>query len=161
MFSDPQFWVLVAFVIFIVVVFNPIRKILFSSLDNKIKEIKDSIENAEKLKHETQKSLSEIKKKQNDVKKDIDNIHNEANEKISFLEKDLKEKLEEQINKRKNLASIRISQMTREANNEIQQLITKTAILTSIDIIQKKMNEEEKINLINQSIKEFDTALKN
>ena len=161
MFSDPQFWILVAFIIFIVVVFNPIRKILFSSLDNKIKEIKDSIDDAEKLKNETQKSLSEIKKKQNDVKKDIDDIHNEANEKITLLEKDLKEKLEEQISKRKNLASIRISQMTREANNEIQQLITKTAILTSIDIIQKKMNEEEKINLINQSIKEFDTALKN
>ena len=55
MFSDPQFWVLVAFVIFIVVVFNPIRKILFSSLDNKIKEIKDSIENAEKLKMKPKK----------------------------------------------------------------------------------------------------------
>ena len=39
MFSDPQFWVAIAFIIFILAVTNPIRKILKSSLDAKIKEI--------------------------------------------------------------------------------------------------------------------------
>ena len=34
MFADPQFWVAIAFVIFIAVIFNPIRKILGSTLDN-------------------------------------------------------------------------------------------------------------------------------
>ena len=32
MFSDPQFWVAVAFVAFIELVFNPIRKILTTNL---------------------------------------------------------------------------------------------------------------------------------
>ena len=39
MFADPQFWVAIAFVIFIAVIFNPIRKILGSTLDNKINEM--------------------------------------------------------------------------------------------------------------------------
>ena len=40
MFSDPQFWVAAAFIVFIIAVFNPIRKTLKNSLDSKITEIK-------------------------------------------------------------------------------------------------------------------------
>ena len=65
MFSDPQFWVAVAFVAFIAVIFNPVRKILTTNLDSQIKDIKDKIEEAENLKNETQGTLSEVKKRQN------------------------------------------------------------------------------------------------
>ena len=71
MLSDPQFWVAIAFVIFLLAIFNPIRKILVSSLDTKIEEIKNSIQEAESLKNETQITLSNIKKRQNDVQKEI------------------------------------------------------------------------------------------
>ena len=54
MLSDPQFWVFVAFIIFIAAVFNPIRKILVKSLDTKIDDIKKSIDEAEQLKNEAQ-----------------------------------------------------------------------------------------------------------
>jgi len=60
MFSDPQFWVFVAFVIFIITIFKPAQKIFTSGLDNKIKEIKDSIDQAEKIKNEAQNTLSQI-----------------------------------------------------------------------------------------------------
>ena len=62
MFNDPQFWVLIAFIIFIGIIFNPIRKILLASLDSKINDIKENIDQAEKLKNDTQQTLSEIKK---------------------------------------------------------------------------------------------------
>ena len=57
MFSDPQFWVAVAFFAFIAAVFNPIRKILTTNLDSQIKDIKDKIEEAENLKNETQNTM--------------------------------------------------------------------------------------------------------
>ena len=41
MFSDPQFWVAVAFVAFIAAIFNPVRKILTSNLDAQIKDIRN------------------------------------------------------------------------------------------------------------------------
>ena len=43
MFSDPQFWVAIAFFLFILAIFNPVRKILLKSLDQKILEIKNKI----------------------------------------------------------------------------------------------------------------------
>ena len=62
MFSDPQFWVFVAFIIFIGAIFNPVRKMLSTGLDSKIKEIKNSVDKAEKVKNDSQITLSEIKK---------------------------------------------------------------------------------------------------
>ena len=61
MFVDPQFWVAIAFIIFIVAVFNPIRKMLGTTLNSKIQDIKNSIEEAENIKNETQNTLSDLK----------------------------------------------------------------------------------------------------
>ena len=161
MFSDPQFWVFIAFIIFIGIIFNPIRKILSTDLDNKIKDIKESIDQAEKLKNNTQQTLSEIKKRQNEVKIEIKNIQNEARHKISLIEEKAHIKLKEQINKRNELAKIKIEQITRDANIDVQQYITQTAITATTDILEKKLNEKQRQNLVNQSIAELSSVLKN
>ena len=160
MFSDPQFWVLIAFIIFIGIIFNPIRKILLSGLDSKINDIKESIGQAEKLKNDTQQTLSEIKKRQNEVKIEINNIQKEARYKISLIEDNADTKLKEQINKRGELAKIKIKQMTRDANIDVQRYIAQTAITATIDILEKKLNEKQKQNLINESIAELNIVLK-
>ena len=161
MFSDPRFWVFIAFIIFIGVMIKPVRKILSINLGDKIQEIKDSIDQAEKIKNDAQLALSEIKKRQNEVKGEIDLIEQEAKEKITLIEKNSYTKLIDQINKRNTLASVKIDQMTRDANTEIQKHITQIAISATVNILEKKLNDKEKQNLINQSVNELGSALKN
>ena len=161
MLSDPQFWVAIAFVVFVLAIFNPIRKILSSSLDTKIKEIRDSIDQAEKIKNDAQLTLGDIKKRQNQVKNEIDSIKKEAKEKITIIEKNAHAKLEDQISKRNILASVKIDQMTRDANNEIQNHITQVTISATVNILEKTLNDKDKQNLINRSINELESVLKN
>ena len=161
MFSDPQFWVFVAFIIFIGVIIKPVRKILSINLGDKIQEIKDSIDQAEKIKNDAQLTLGEVKKRQNEVKREIDLIEKEAKEKITMIEQSAKSKLIDQINKRNALASVKIDQMTRDANTEIQKHITQIAISATVNILEKKLNDKEKQNLISQSINELKSVLKN
>jgi F-type H+-transporting ATPase subunit b len=161
MFSDPQFWVAVAFFAFIASVFNPIRKILTTNLDSQIKDIKNKLEEAENLKNETQNTLSEIKQRQNDVQLEIQEIHKEAESKVKQLEKISENKLKDQILKRQFLAEAKIDQLTRDANNSIQSHITSTAIAATISILQQKLNTEEQQKLINKSIQELGSTLKN
>ena len=161
MFSDPQFWVAVAFFAFIAAVFNPIRKILTTNLDSQINDIKDKIEEAKNLKNETQNTLSQIKKRQNDVQAEIQKIHKEAENKVKQLEKIAENKLKDQMLKRQLLAEAKIEQLTRDANNSIQSHITFTAISATISILQQKLNHEEEQNLINKSIQELSLTLKN
>jgi len=161
MFSDPQFWVAVAFFAFIAAVFNPVRKILTSNLDEQIKNIKDKIEEAENLKNETQVTLSEVKKRQNDVQVEIQDIHKEAEKKVLKLEENAEAKLKDQIGKRQILAEAKIDQLTRDANNVIQSHISSTAIAATISILEQKLNNKEQQNLIDKSIEELQFILKN
>ena len=161
MFSDPQFWVAVAFFAFIAAIFNPVRKMLTTNLDAQIKDIKDKIEEAENLKNETQVTLSEIKQRQNDVHLEIQNIRKDAEDKVKQIEKLAENKLKDQIAKRQILAKAKIDQLTRDANILIQSQITSTAIEATISILQQKLSSEEQQKLIDSSIKELSSALKN
>ena len=161
MFSDPQFWVAVAFVAFIAAIFNPVRKILTTNLDSQIKDIKNKIEEAENLKNETQVTLSEVKKRQNDVQAEIADIHKEAEKKVKQLEEIAESKLKDQIAKRQVLAEAKIDQLTRDANNQIQSHISSTAIAATMSILKEKLNTEEQQKLINKSIEELGSVLKN
>ena len=161
MFTDPQFWVAVAFFIFVAAIFNPIRKILTSNLDTQIKQIKVSIDEAENLKNEAKITLSEIEQRQSEVQKEIELIHKDAKNKIIKIEETTEQKLNDQIQKRQVLASAKIDQLTRDANHEIQQNITSTAIEATVNLLQKKLDLNEKKNLINISINELNSVLKN
>ena len=161
MFSDPQFWVFIAFIIFVGIIFNPVRKMLSTGLDNKIKEIKESINQAEKVKNDSQVTLSEIKKRQNEVKDTIKSINQETKDKIKRIESNANAKLKEQIDKRNASASLKIDLITRDAKTEIQQYIIQTAITATIDILKKKLNDQEKQKLINLSINELNSITTN
>ena len=136
MFTDPQFWVAVAFFIFVAAIFNPIRKILTSNLDTQIKQIKVGIDEAENLKNEAKITLSEIEQRQSEVQKEIELIHKDAKNKIIKIEEAAEQKLNNQIQKRQVLASAKIDQLTRDANHEIQQNITSTAIEATVNLLQ-------------------------
>ena len=161
MFSDPQFWVAVAFFGFLAATFNPVRKILIKNLDAQIKDIKNKIDEAESLKNETQVTLSEIKQRQNDVQIEIQSIHKEAENKVKQLENISENKLKDQISKRQVLAEAKIDQLTRDANIAIQSHISSTAIAATILIVQQKLNSQEQQKLIDKSIQDLGLALKN
>ena len=161
MFSDPQFWVAVSFILFIAAIFNPVRKILTSSLDAQIKDIKNKIDEVENLKNEAQKALDELKKRETKVEKEIQNLNLECEKRIAELKDISTSKLTEQIKKRKILAENKIEQLVRDTNNSIKNYISSVAIEATKNILIQNLNKDKKSALIEESITEFNSVLKN
>ena len=161
MFSDPQFWVAVSFILFIVAIFNPVRKILTSSLDAQIKDIKDKIDEVENLKKEAQKALDELKERETKVEKEIQQLNLESEKRISELNDISTSKLTDQIEKRKILAENKIEQLVRDTNNSIKNYISSVAIEATMNILRKNLSNDKKSSLIKESIIEFNSVLKN
>tara|TARA_B100000214_G_scaffold127711_1_gene90823 strand:- start:2047 stop:2532 length:486 start_codon:yes stop_codon:yes gene_type:complete len=161
MFSDPQFWVAVSFILFIAAIFNPVRKMLVSSLDAQISEIKTKIEEAENLKNEAQKTLSELKKREAEVEKEIEKFKTDAENKISELKNLSSKKLSDQIEKKKILADNRIEQLLRDTNQNIKSYIADIAIEAITDILKTSLSKDKKAELINDSINDLNRVLKN
>ena len=161
MFSDPQFWVAVSFILFIAAIFNPVRKILTSSLDAQIKDIKNKIDEVENLKNEAQKALDELKKRETKVEKEIQNLNLECEKRIAELKDISTSKLTEQIKKRKILAENKIEQLVRDTNNSIKNYISNVAIEATRNILLQNLSKDKKSELIEESITEFNSVLKN
>ena len=160
MFSDPQFWVAVSFFLFILAIFNPVRKILKSSLDSQISEIKKNIEETENLKNEAHKTLTELETRKNEVQKEIKDLELSTENKISELKESYSKKLEDQIEKRKVLAESKIEQFVREINISVKNFISNSAIEAATSILNNNLSSEKKSDLINESIKELNSVLK-
>jgi len=161
MFSDPQFWVAVSFILFIAAIFNPVRKILTSSLDAQIKDIKNKIDEVENLKNEAQKALDELRERESKVEKEIQNLKLESEKRIAELNDISATKLTDQIEKRKILAENKIEQLVRDTNNSIKNYISSVAIEAAINILRKNLSNDKKSSLIKESIIEFNSVLKN
>ncbi len=161
MFSDPQFWVAVSFILFIAVIFNPVRKILTSSLDAQIKDIKNKIDEVENLKNEAQKALDELRERESKVEKEIQNLKLESEKRIAELKDISATKLTDQIEKRKILAENKIEQLVRDTNNSIKNYISSVAIEATRNILLQNLSKDKKSSLIKESITEFNSVLKN
>ena len=161
MFSDPQFWVAVSFILFIAAIFNPVRKILTSSLDAQIKDIKNKIDEVENLRNEAQKALDELKERETKVEKEIQNLNLESEKRIAELKDISSSKLTDQIEKRKILAENKIEQLVRDTNNSIKNYISSSAIEATRNILLQNLSKDKKSALIEESITEFNTVLKN
>ena len=161
MFSDPQFWVAVSFVLFVAAIFNPVRKILTSSLDAQINDIKNKIDEVENLKNEAQKALDELKEREAKVEKEIQNLQSESEKRIVAFKDTSASKLTEQIEKRKILAENKIDQLIRDTNNSIKNYISSVAIEATKNILLQNLSNEKKSALIEESITEFNSVLKN
>ena len=161
MFSDPQFWVAVSFILFIAAIFNPVKKMLISSLDTQINEIKTNIEESENLKNEAQKTLSELKRREAEVEKEIQKFKTDAENKITELKNLSSKKLSDQIDKKKILAENRIEQLLRDTNQNIKSYIVDVAIEATTDILKTSLSKDKKAELINDSINDLNSVLKN
>ena len=161
MFSDPQFWVAVSFILFIAAIFNPVRKILTSSLDAQIKDIKNKIDEVGNLRNEAQKALDELKERETKVEKEIQNLNLESEKRIAELKDISTSKLTDQIEKRKILAENKIEQLVRDTNNSIKNYISSVAIEATRNILLQNLSKDKKSALIEESITEFNSVLKN
>ena len=161
MFSDPQFWVAVSFILFIAAIFNPVRKILTSSLDAQIKDIKNKIDEVENLKNEAQEALDDLKERETKVEKEIQNLNLESEKKIAELKDISTSKLTDQIEKRKILAENKIEQLVRDTNNSIKNYISSVTIEATRNILLQNLSKDKKSALIEESITEFNSVLKN
>ena len=161
MFSDPQFWVAISFLLFIAAIFNPVRKILTANLDIQIKDIKNKINEAENLKNEAQKTLSELKLRESEVENEINSLRKDSENKILELKNLSSQKLAQQIEKRKILAEEKINQIVRDINFEIKSHITDTSIDACKNLLINKLSEKNKKDFIDSSISQLKEVIKN
>ena len=108
-----------------------------------------------------QKALDELKDRETQVEKEIQNLNLESEKRIAELKNISTSKLTDQIEKRKILAENKIEQLVRDTNNSIKNYISSVAIEVTRNILLQNLSKDKKSALIEESITEFNSVLKN
>tara|TARA_B100000029_G_scaffold440905_1_gene458323 strand:+ start:2971 stop:3468 length:498 start_codon:yes stop_codon:yes gene_type:complete len=158
---DATFWVAISFFIFIAgLIYLKMPQKINLSLTNKINEIKQELENAEKLKNEAKNLLSDYEKKidksKNESKKIIDAARKESEKNIL----DKTEKFHQIIEERKKSTELKISQMKTNALKDIKNASVKIGIEAVENLIKNSIDKNKLENFYDKSLDQVKTSLK-
>ena len=158
---DATFWVGVSFVVFVaLLIYKKIPGFINDVLENRIKEIKSKIDDAENLKNESNNLLSKYQNQLKESKKECEEIlvrATKVNEEESLL---MEEKISTMWKARENNINKKIVQSKNNALKEVKKISTKIAIESAKKIISQTIdkNKLQEIDLAN--IKESLKGLK-
>jgi len=158
---NATFWVAISFFIFLGgLVYLKVPQKVNNSLIDKIKEIKKEIDNANKLKEEAKKLLSDYENKIDKSKKEskeiLDAAKNEA-EKI-IIEKT--KKFHQVTEQRKKNAEIKIRLMKENALKDIKNFSVRISIAAVESLVKNSIDKNKLENLNKKSLAEAKHSLK-
>jgi len=158
---DATFWVAVSFFAFMaLLIYFKIPQKVTNVLIESINNIKNEVEDAEKLKEEANNILSDYEKKistsKDEIKEMIDNANDDAEKIILKTNKEFHLQME---NRKRNTED-RIKQMKNEALKDIKNASVKIAV-QSVEMLLRNSLDKSKLNkLYLSSIEETKLALR-
>ncbi len=157
--QEAEFWVAVAFVIFVAATFRPIKGALTKALDGRTAQIKQELDEAQRLREEAQAALADYKRKQRDAAKTAEEIMQAAAREAEIMKQHAAEELARSIKRREEMAVARIAQAEQEAIAEVRNRAVDTAIAATAQLLQQQLAGAKGGDIINRAIKELPTRL--
>ncbi len=159
---DATFWVAVSFIIFFVaLIYFKIPQKVNELLSKMILDIKNEIDESEKLRSESKKLLEEAQNKLNSAEAESKKIIDLAKKDTEKLVIEMNDKFHKSSEVKKNSAQIKINQMKEAAINEVKYISIKIAIDSVKQIISTSVDKSKLDNLFKKNLEEVKTSLKN
>ncbi len=159
MFSSPEFWVAVAFVIVVVGLFKPGSKAILSVLDKRANRIRQNLEEAQQLREEAQKTLAEYQRMQRDAGKEAEEILDNAKNEAKRLQEKAAKDLENQLARREQHALEKIAQAEAKALQEVRDQAVQVAIAATTRLLRDQIDQPKSDALIDEAIKDLPKKL--
>ncbi|MHC8508556.1 MAG: F0F1 ATP synthase subunit B family protein [Rhodospirillales bacterium] len=136
MFSDPAFWVAVAFVVFIgLLAYLKVGGKAAAALDARADKIRTELDAAERLKTEAQDLLADYRKRQREAVREADNIAAAAKQEAQRMLEQGQARLEESLKRREKLAMDRIAQAEAAAQTEVRAHAVEIAVAAAQGVL--------------------------
>ena len=97
LFSDPKFWLLISFIIFLVLMIKPFKSMMIGGLDSKIEEIKQNIDKSLESFTQAEEKLKIAEEQTIDLSNKVDEIISNAKSQADSISKNIIEKTNQTI----------------------------------------------------------------
>ena len=161
MVFDATFWVAVSFIIFFgALVYFKIPQKVNELLGKMIVDIKNEIEESEKLRNEAKTLLDNAQNKLNTANSESKKILDQAKSDSEKLVIEMNDKFHKSAEIKKNLAQSKISQMKDSAIKDIKDVSIKISVDSVKKIISTSVDKSKLDALFDKNLQETKEALK-
>ena len=158
---DATFWVAVSFVIFILaLVYLKVPNKINETLSKMILDIKNEIDESEKLRNESKVLLNNAQSKLEKAKIETKKIQEQAKKDSENLILEMNDKFHKSAEFKKNLAQTKISQMKNQALKDIKNTSVKIAVDSVKKILSTSVDQSKLDNLFDKNLEESKELLK-
>ena len=158
---DATFWVAISFVIFFIgLIYLKVPHKINEILNKLLSDIKNEIDESEKLRSEAKILLDKAQNKLDDAQSESKEILEQSKKESDRLIIEMNDKFHKSSEIKKNLAKNKIIQMKEAALKEIKDVSIKLAIDSVKKIITTSVDKSKLDNLFEKNLEETKIALK-
>ena len=158
---DATFWVAISFIIFFgALIYLKVPQNVNNLLSKMITDIKNEIDESEKLRADSKKLLDEAQMKLNSAKIESEKIMQETKGETERFVIEMNDKFHKSAELKKSLAETKISQMKDNAIKEIKDTSINIAVESVKKIITTSVDKSKLDNLFNKNLEETKKELK-
>ena len=155
MFSEPEFWVAVAFVILIgVFVYYGIHRTVLTTLDHRSDRIRSELDDARRLKDEAAKLLAEYKARHATAEREAEDIIASAKAEAERIASEAKAKMEDFVARRTKTAESKIALAEAQAVADVRSAAANAAVSAASIILSQSVKGEVADDLLARGITE-------
>jgi F-type H+-transporting ATPase subunit b len=160
MFSEPEFWVAVAFVILMGVLgYVGVHRTVLKALDNRAARIKAELDEARRLKDEASKLLAEYKTRQSKAEAEAQEIIASAKAEAERIAVEAKAKLEDFVARRTKTAESKIALAEAQALADVRAAAANAAVEAASTILSQSVKGSVADDLLAKGIAEVRAKL--
>lgn len=157
---EPEFWVAVAFVIFVAGLgYLGVHRTLLKTLDDRQARIKAELDDARRLKEEAQALLAQYQSRRQDAEREAESIIAGAAAEADRLAVEAKAKMEEFVARRTKLAETKIAQAEAQALAEVRSVAADAAVAAAEKILTQTAKGKVAQDLLTQGIEDVKKKL--
>ena len=120
LFSDPKFWLLISFIVFVILMIKPFKSMMIGGLDSKIEEIKQNIDKSLESFTEAEEKLKDAEKRTLDLSNKVDEIISNAKTQAESISKNIIDKTSQTVKSKEKNSIDRIKQIELSAIQSIK-----------------------------------------
>lgn len=158
-FSNPETWVAIAFIIFVVLAGKPLVRGIGKTLDARAARIKAELDEARALRDEAQKLLADYQKKQQEAMRDAEAIVRQARGEAERLKTEAAANLDAAFARREKMAMDKIAQAEAQAVADVRDHAIDVAVAAAEQLLKSKTDAQRGERLIDSAIAELERKL--
>ncbi|MBR0691611.1 ATP F0F1 synthase subunit B [Bradyrhizobium lablabi] len=160
MFTEPETWVAIAFVILMIVFgYLGVHRTVLTALDRRVERIKAELDDARRLKEEAAKLLGEYKARRASAEREAEEIISGAKAEAERIAAEAKTKMEDFVARRTKTAESKIALAEAQALADVRAAAANAAVAAASTILSQSVKGPVADDLVSKGIAEVRSKL--